>query len=206
MAKKAAKPERKVDIKSRRTVYKGRYKVDEIVFDFDRASGPGRIKGSKREVFIRGDSAAALLHDIERDVIILTEQFRVSTHEQGPGYIIEAMAGSVEEGEEPEACMRREMMEEIGYKARKLTPVGSFYASPGSSSERIFLFYAPVKPTDLVDPSASGLAAEKEDVRRVEFSREKFFRMLESGAFADAKVATLGFWLKSRPGQGKPKS
>ena len=45
------------------------------------------------------DSAAALIHDIERDVIVLTEQFRMATYEKGPGYLIEAMAGSLEEGE-----------------------------------------------------------------------------------------------------------
>lgn len=214
MARAAAKPKaakpapagRKVDIKSKRNVFKGRYRVDEYVFDFDKASGPGRIKGSRREVFERGDSAAALLHDVERDVIIVTEQFRVATYAKGPGYLIEAMAGSMEEGEEPEACIRREMMEEIGYKAGKLTPIGCVYSSPGASSERIFLYYVPVKPADLVDPDASGLAAEKEDTRRVEYMRADFLKRLDLGAFEDAKLAVMGFWLKSQPGQGKPKN
>ncbi len=108
---------RKVDIKSRRLAYKGRYKVEEFVFDFDRAAGKGRITDARREVFERGDSAAALIHDIERDVIVLAEQFRMATFEKGPGYLVEAMAGSVEEDEEPEACIRREMLEEVGYRA-----------------------------------------------------------------------------------------
>lgn len=195
---------RTVDIRSKRTAYKGRYRIEEFVFDFDRASGPGRITGSKREVFERGDSVAALLHDVTRDVIILTEQFRVSTHAKGPGYILEAMAGSVEEGEAPEDCLRREMMEEVGYKAGKLKPIGCGYASPGSSSERVFYYYAALKPADLVDPDASGLAAEKEDVRRVEIPRAEFLERLDKGKFSDAKIMLLGFWLKSQPGQGKP--
>jgi len=197
---------RKADIKSKTTVYKGRYKVDEYVFDFDRAAGKGRVTGSRREVFERGDSAAALIHDVERDVIVLAEQFRVATHAKGPGYLIEAMAGSVEEGEEPEDCIRREMMEEVGYRAGKLTLIGNGYASPGSSSERIFLYYAPVKTADLVDPKASGLAAEKEDIRRVEFSREDFLARVVACGFEDAKVMTLGLWLMSRPRKGKPKA
>ncbi len=197
---------RKADIKSKTTVYKGRYKVDEYVFDFDRAAGKGRVTGSRREVFERGDSAAALIHDVERDVIVLAEQFRVATYAKGPGYLIEAMAGSVEEGEEPEDCIRREMMEEVGYRAGKLTLIGNGYASPGSSSERIFLYYAPVKTADLVDPKASGLAAEKEDIRRVEFSREDFLARVVACGFEDAKVMTLGLWLMSRPRKGKPKA
>jgi nudix-type nucleoside diphosphatase (YffH/AdpP family) len=200
-----ATKKRKVDIRSRRTVYKGRYKVEEVVFDFDRAAARGRLTDVKREVFERGDSAAALIHDIERDVIVLAEQFRIATHTKGPGYLVEAMAGSVEEGEAPEACIRREMMEEVGYRAGDLTLIANGYVSPGSSSERIFLYYAPVKTADLVDPKASGLAAEKEDVKRVEFTREDFLARVDKAAFHDAKVMALGFWLKSQPRQGKPR-
>lgn len=200
-----SKPERKVDIKSKKTVFKGRYKIDEYVFDFDRAAGKGRLTDVTRLVFERGDSAAALIHDVERDVIVLTEQFRIATHDKGPGYIVEAMAGSVEEDEDPEDCIRREMMEEVGYRADRLTLVSNGYASPGSSSERIFLYYAPVKTEDLVDPKASGLAAEKEDVRRVEFKREDFLARVDAAFFDDAKVMTLGFWLMAQPKQGAPR-
>ncbi|HVY88161.1 MAG TPA: NUDIX domain-containing protein [Hyphomonadaceae bacterium] len=199
-----ASRKRQVDIKSRRIAFKGRYRIEEVVFDFDRVAGKGRITGVRREIFERGDSAAALIHDVERDVIILTQQFRIATYDKGPGYVLEAMAGSVEDGEKPEACIRREMMEEVGYQAGKLTPVSHAYVSPGASSERIFLFYAPVKTADLVDPDASGLAAEKEDVKRVEFDREEFLDQVEAGKFEDGKIATLGFWLMSRPRRGKP--
>jgi nudix-type nucleoside diphosphatase (YffH/AdpP family) len=202
---KSPKAKRKVDIKSKKTVYKGRYKVDEYVFDFDRAAGKGRLTDVARLVFERGDSAAALIHDVERDVIVLAEQFRIATYDKGPGYIVEAMAGSVEEDEEPEDCIRREMLEEVGYQADKLTLVSQGYVSPGSSSERIFLYYAPVKTADLVDPKAAGVAAEKEDVRRVEFTREDFLDRVDAAFFDDAKVMALGFWLKAQPRQGKPK-
>jgi ADP-ribose pyrophosphatase len=134
-----AAKKREVDVRSRRTVYKGWCRVDEVVFDFDRAAGKGRITGAKREIFERGDSAAALVHDIERDLIVLTEQFRIATHDKGPGYLVEAMAGAVGEGEGPEDCLRREMMEEIGYRAGRLTLVSGAYASPGACSERIFI-------------------------------------------------------------------
>jgi len=196
---------RKVDIKSKTTVFKGRYRIDEYVFDFDRVAGMGRITEARREVFERGDSAAALIHDVERDVIVLAEQFRIATQAKGPGYLVEAMAGSVEPGEDPEACIRREMLEEVGYRAGVLRLVSQGYASPGSSSERIFLYYAPVKTADLVDPKASGIAAEKEDVKRVEFSREDFLARVDAAGFHDAKVMTLGFWLKAQQRQGKPK-
>ena len=199
-----ATKKRKVDITSKKTVFKGRYKIDEYTFDFDRAAGKGRLTDVKRLVFERGDSAAALIHDVERDVVVLTEQFRIATHDKGPGYILEAIAGSVEEEEEPEDCIRREMMEEVGYRAGHLTLVSQGYVSPGSSSERVFLYYAPVMTADLVDPKASGVAAEKEEVRRVEFSREDFLARVDVAFFDDAKAMALGFWLKAQPKQGQP--
>lgn len=199
-----AAKKRTVDIKSRKTVFKGRYKVEEYLFDYDRVAKRGRLEDVQRLVFERGDSAAALIHDVERDVIVLAEQFRIATYDKGPGYIVEAMAGSVEEDEEPEDCIRREMMEEVGYRADKLILVANGYVSPGSSSERIFLYYAPVATDDLVDPKASGLAAEKEDIKRIEFSREDFLDRVDAAFFDDAKVMALGFWLKAQPDQGKP--
>ncbi len=199
-----ATKKRTVDIKSRKTVFKGRYKIDEYVFDYDRVAGKGRLEDVQRLVFERGDSAAALIHDVERDVIVLAEQFRIATFDKGPGYIVEAMAGSVEEDEEPEDCIRREMMKEVGYQANKLMLVSNGYVSPGSSSERIFLYYAPVITSDLVNPKASGLAAEKEDIKRVEFTRQDFLDRVDAAFFDDAKVMALGFWLKAQPDQGKP--
>ena len=199
-----ATKKRTADIKSRKTVYKGRYKLEEVVFDYDRVAGRGRFEDVHRLVFQRGDSAAALIHDIERDVIVLAEQFRVATYENGPGYLVEAVAGSLDGDEEPEDCIRREMLEEVGYQAGKLFLVANGYVSPGTSSERCHLYYAPVLTSDLANPKASGLADEKEDIKRVEFSREDFLDRVDAAFFDDAKVMSLGFWLKAQPDQGKP--
>ncbi len=193
-----------VTIHSSRAAYKGRYTIDEVEFSFDRVSGPGRIERAQREIFHRGDSAAALLHDIERDVIIVTEQFRLPTYAHGPGYLLEAAAGSIDDGEDPADCIRRELMEETGYKAGELKRICAYYSSPGASSEKVFLYYAPVQPADLVDPAASGIAADKEDIRRVEFSRDEFLDKVAYGDFEDGKIILAGLWLKLQPRKGKP--
>ncbi|MBI1360599.1 MAG: NUDIX domain-containing protein [Alphaproteobacteria bacterium] len=193
-----------VTIHSSRTAYKGRYAIDEVDFSFDRVSRPGRIEHARREIFQRGDSAAALLHDVERDVVIVTEQFRLPTYAHGPGYLLEAAAGSIDEGEDPADCVRRELLEETGYKAGKLTRICAYYSSPGASSEKVFLYYAPVRPADLVDPAASGVEADNEDIRRVEFPREEFLDKLSYGDFEDGKIIVAGLWLKTQPRKGKP--
>jgi ADP-ribose pyrophosphatase len=184
-------------VHARKRVFDGFFKIDAVTFSVSRYGG-GKLENVARLVFERGDSAAALIHDTERDVVILTEQFRIATHKKGPGWLVEAAAGSIDEGETPEACIKREIREEIGYDVKKLTPIARFYVSPGGTSERIFLYYAPVKPRQLVDAEARGLASEHEDVERVELPLRDFFRRLERGAFEDAKLLMAAWWLRAR--------
>ena len=51
-------------------------------------------------------------------------------------------AGTLEPGETPEACARRELTEETGYRAGRLTEVASYYTSPGYTDERMTIFHA----------------------------------------------------------------
>ena len=51
-------------------------------------------------------------------------------------------AGTLEPGETPEACARRELIEETGYRAGRLTELASYYTSPGYTNERLTLFRA----------------------------------------------------------------
>ncbi len=60
-----------------------------------------------------------------------------------------------------------------------------------------------MKTADLVDPKASGLAAEKEDVKRVEFTREDFLARVDKAAFHDAKVMALGFLAEGPAAAGR---
>ena len=83
--------------------------------------------------FERGDSAAVVLHDPQTDLVIFTEQFRYPTHAKGPGWLLEIPAGTVDDDDEddPIRTMRREVMEEIGYRVDKLKYICKFYVTPG---------------------------------------------------------------------------
>ncbi len=183
-----------------RRVFDGFLKVDEVTVSFDRISGPGRIEGQKRLVLERGDSAAAIIHDIDTDEVLLTAQVRVATIAKGPGIIREVVAGSIEAGEAPELCMIREIEEEIGYRVAKsaLKRIGMFYVSPGGTSERIVLFYARVKASQRVNEHATGLASEGEDIALVRMKREAFVKQALSGKIDDAKTLIAGLWLANR--------
>lgn len=51
-------------------------------------------------------------------------------------------AGTLEPGESAESCARRELEEETGYRAGKVTPLAFYYTSPGYTDERMTIFLA----------------------------------------------------------------
>lgn len=70
--------------------------------------------------------------------ILLIRQFRHAAD----GTIWEVPAGRLDPGEEPEACARRELLEETGYRAGRLRRLTTLYTTPGFTDERIHLFEA----------------------------------------------------------------
>ncbi len=69
---------------------------------------------------------------------VLVEQFRGSVR----GFIHEFPAGIIEAGEEPPAAAARELEEETGYRAERLTHLVTVFPLPGSSSHRMHFFMA----------------------------------------------------------------
>jgi ADP-ribose pyrophosphatase len=70
--------------------------------------------------------------------VILIRQFRIAIERE----LIELPAGRLEPNEAPMSCAARELEEEIGYRARKLILLASYFASVGYSNERMYLFLA----------------------------------------------------------------
>jgi ADP-ribose pyrophosphatase len=184
--------------KSRRILSNGYMRVIDLVLDAPRFSG-GMMENVSREIVLRADAAAALVHDVERDVFILAEQFRFPAYEAGEGWLVELVAGKVDGDEKPETCIIREIEEEIGYRAKKLESVATYFAAPAYSTERIHLFYAPVKSGDLVNADARGVD-EGEDIRRVELPRAEFLDRLNQRDFLDNKLLAMSGWAIKRFG------
>ncbi len=72
------------------------------------------------------------------DSVILISQFRISIERE----ILELPAGRLEENEMPEACARRELEEEVGYRAGKMSLAASYYSSVGFTDEKMHIFLA----------------------------------------------------------------
>jgi nudix-type nucleoside diphosphatase (YffH/AdpP family) len=187
---------KRVEILSQRIVFDDVFKIEEATLRFERFNGQ-MSEPARRLVFERGDAAAALLLNRDTQKVILVEQFRYPTYKKGPGWLLEVVAGMVDQGEQPEETIRREVREEVGYQVSDLQPIATFYVSPGGSSERVALYYAEVGEADRV-AAGGGSAAEHEDIEQVELSLPELWTALREGNIVDAKTLIAVQWLQCR--------
>jgi ADP-ribose pyrophosphatase len=117
-----------------------------------------------REVFERGSAVVVLPYDPQREQVVLVEQFRIGAleRERDP-WLLEPVAGMIEAGESAAEVARREALEEAGIELLDLVPIGSYYPSPGGSSEVCEAFIARVDSRGA--GGLFGLADHGEDVR-----------------------------------------
>jgi nudix-type nucleoside diphosphatase (YffH/AdpP family) len=188
---------KKVEILDRRRVLDHKiFKVDAATVVFERYDGT-MSPPVERLVFERGDSIAALVCLRDDGRLLFTEQFRFPTVKNGPGWLVEIFAGSVEPGESPEVTLRRELEEELGYRAEQVEAIATFYVSPGGSSERIWLYCVDTSESARVS-AGGGVAAEHEDIRVVSLTLDEARAGLSEGRFCDAKTLVALQWLFSK--------
>jgi len=122
--------------------------------------------------------SVGILPMLENGNLILVKQFRYVIG----SYLLEIPAGTIEEGESPEECAARELLEETGYHAGKLNLITSFYLAPGYSDEFMWLFEA----TDLSCGEMKPMADESIEVKEV--SLKEALNLIKSGVIKDAKT------------------
>jgi len=94
-------------------------------------------KEAVREVLDHNGAAAVVAFDDEGK-LLMVRQYRYPMGE----YLLEIPAGKIDDGETPEQCAARELVEETGYRAGKLTELGVIYPAAAYTSESVYLFYA----------------------------------------------------------------
>jgi len=137
--------------------------------------------------FKRNDGAACVVYNTDTDKVLLIKQFRYPPHRKHDAWMVEIVAGMVDKGEAPEAAVKREIMEEIGYEVDYIEEISIIFTSPGISSERIFLFYAEVDNEGNKEVGG-GLDNEKEDILTLEYSLEELVKSLKNNEIQDAKT------------------
>jgi len=112
--------------------------------------------------------------------LVLINQYRPATG----GMLVEIPAGNMDrEGEDVEACVQRELAEEIGFKAGRLIPLFEGYLVPGYCNEYMFFYLA----LDLSPASLPG--DEDEYIRVMTTSFAQARQMIREKKIIDAKTA-----------------
>jgi ADP-ribose pyrophosphatase len=147
-----------------------------------------------RELFVRGSCVAVLLYDPHTDQVVLIEQFRAGAIiKPERAWLIEIVAGAIEEGETAAEVAYRESLEEAGCEIEDLIVINEFYTTPGGSSERITLFCGKVDSTQV--GGIHGLDDEHEDIMVTTVSFDEAYQMIENGTIESAIPIIAIQWL-----------
>lgn len=163
-----------VEIIARETLYSGFFSME--LYRFRHRLFNGEMSGEiKREIFERGHAAVLLPYDPVRDEVVLVEQVRIAAYDTSDTpWLLEMVAGMIEEGESVEDVARREALEEAGLAIGRTKPVLSYLASPGGTTERSSIMVGEVDAKTA--EGIHGLADENEDIRVHVVSREQAYQ------------------------------
>lgn len=145
----------------------------------------------KREVVHHTGSAVIIpVHD--DGTVVLVRQYR----HPAVRYLLEAPAGTLADGERPDAGAARELQEELGLTAARLEKLSEFFVSPGFLEEKMWVFLA----TDFTEGNQKLDDDEFLDIVRLPITEA--LEMITSGEIQDAKTI-IGLMLAA-PRVGSP--
>lgn len=144
-------------------------------------------KTAKREI-VRHPGAAAIMALTVDQRMIFVEQWREPLQQ----VTLEVPAGKIDARDvDAEAAAWRELNEEAGYTADKLTLQARFYSSPGFADERMSLYLA----TD-IQPVTTRLALDDDEFLRLHLlTLAQAQEQIEAGVICDAKtLIAVQYW------------
>ena len=131
-----------------------------------------KLNGTRisQEIVEQGNVVAVLAID-DDDEVILVNEFRYPV-----GYVLEIPAGTVDKGETPLKCAKRELLEETGYKAKKIEHLIRFFPKLGYNTQIIDCYVA----TELTKISEPNLDEDELiTVKKIKF--KKLLNMINNG-------------------------
>lgn len=169
---------------------KQKFKSSIFTVTEDRAIDPGGFE-IKRAIVRHAGSAVVMPVDA-KGRILLVKQYRLPARR----YLWELPAGRMDPGESVLAAARRELQEETGIRARKMTKLSSFFVSPGFLEERMTIFLAEQLEQGESEPM------EDERIEMAWYSGRQIDAMIRDGKILDAKTI-IGFLAWKRYGARK---
>lgn len=150
-----------------------------------------------RETYDRGNGATILLYNRDSGTVLLTKQFRYPAYVNGhpDGLLIETPAGLLDL-DNPEAAIKREVVEETGHTVGEVEAIFDAYMSPGSVTEIVHFFAAPYNAATRTG-AGGGVAEEGEDIHLVELPFEQALDGIGT-TIVDGKTIMLLQWAALR--------
>jgi ADP-ribose pyrophosphatase len=142
----------------------------------DQVLEPGGLR-TTREV-ITHPGSVVVLPLLPDGQILLIRQYRHATRQ----YLWELVAGRIDPGETPSEAAARELIEETGYRAKKLKIFLDIFPTPGFLEERMYIL--------LAEGLTPGEARPEDDekITAKAFSRPQIESMIRTGKIRDAKT------------------
>jgi ADP-ribose pyrophosphatase len=109
--------------------------------------------------------------------ILMIQQYRHATRQ----YLWELVAGRIDSGETPKVAGARELIEETGYRAKRLRVFMEFFPTPGFLEEKMFLLLAEGLTAGEAEPE------EDEKIFSRTYNRKELEEMIRRGKLRDAK-------------------
>ena len=182
-------------LEQHQTLFEKYFKLDQYSVSHELFAG-GDSPVFTREIFERGAAVVAVLpFDPERGKVVLIEQFRAGAiGDAETPWLIECVAGVIEDGEGERRVAERECVEEAGCEILSLEPISSYYVSPGGTSEWCSLFCG-IVDSDGVG-GIHGLAHEHEDIRVLVVDSSEAYAWVRSGRIRSSATIIALQWLE----------
>jgi len=136
------------------------------------------LDGKERVWDVVAHPGAVVVLPVDGDDVLLVRQYRYAAGEA----LLELVAGACEPGEDPAETAQRELQEEAGFRAGRLTKLAEFYSAPGFCTEKLHLFAA-----EELTPSRLPMD-EDERIELVRLPLDEVVRMAVAGELRDAKT------------------
>ncbi|MDB0003320.1 NUDIX domain-containing protein [Alphaproteobacteria bacterium] len=167
----------KYKIINKKNLYSGFFSLNRYEFIHERHDGEwtGAIE---REIFSGAHASALLPYDPIKKEIVLIQQFRAGVLSRyDENYLLEIVAGIIDDGENPEETATRECFEETGCEVKKIKPIQSYFPAPGSSESYYHLYLGEIQSFD--GERIRGLDSENEDILVKSFKIDEVRKMLK---------------------------
>ncbi|MBO1927973.1 NUDIX domain-containing protein [Thiomicrorhabdus sp. 6S2-11] len=190
---------KQLKILDRRSGYQGFFRIDVLRYQHSLYAG-GLTIPIERELFGRGQASVLLLYDLQAEKVVLIEQCRagalghaLQADNESKAWLIEPIAGMIDQDETAEQAAIREAQEEAGVEIAAAEYICQFYPSPGGSDEILHLYASAVDIDQVAD--YAGLESDVEDIRVIKMPFGEAKQKLLNGEFNVASTLIALQWL-----------